>query len=48
MARERVVKYPPKRGIFKRSKVKQVVEKIVYGKRSGEEAEQTGQPKRER
>ena len=45
MARERIVKYPPKRGKLKRSEVKRVVEKVVHGKRGGGETEQTRQPK---
>ena len=45
MARERTVKYPPKRGNLKRSEVKRVVAKVVHGKRGGGEAGQTRQPK---
>ena len=41
MARERTVKYPPKRGRLKRSEVKRVVEKVVHGKRGGGETRQT-------
>ena len=33
MARERTVKYPPKRGNLKRSEVKRVVEQVVHAKR---------------
>ena len=40
MARERIIKYPPKRGRLKRSEVKRVVERVVHGKRDGGEAEQ--------
>ena len=41
MARERTVKYPPKRGKLKRSGVKRAVEKVVYARRGNEKAEQT-------
>ena len=41
MARERIVKYPPKRGNLKRSEIKRVVEKVVHGKRGGGEAKRT-------
>ena len=40
MARERTVKYPPKRGKLKRSETKRVVEKVVSARRGGGEAEQ--------
>ena len=46
MARERTVKYPPKRGNLKRSEIKRVVAKVVHGKRSGGEARHSGQSKR--
>ena len=45
MARERIVKYPPKRGKLKRSKMRRVVREVVYARRSREEAEQTRQAK---
>ena len=41
MARERTVKYPPKRGRLKRSEIKRVVEKVVSARRGSGEAEQT-------
>ena len=41
MARERIVKYPPKRGRLKRSEVKRAVEKVIYARLGGGEAEQT-------
>ena len=44
--RERIVKYPPKRGRLKSSEVKRVVERVVHGKRGGGETEQPCQPKR--
>ena len=43
VARERIIKYPPKRGRLKRSEVKRVVERVVHGKRGGGEAGQTRQ-----
>ena len=46
MARERIIKYPPKRGRLKRSEVKRVVERTVHGKRGGGKTGQTRQPKR--
>ena len=46
MARERIIKYPPKRGRLKRSEVKRVVERVVHGKRDGGETEQPCQPKK--
>ena len=46
MARERTVKYPPKRGKLKRSEVKLAVEKVVYARRGNEKAEQTQGKKR--
>ena len=33
MARERIVKYPPKQGKLKRSEVKRVVEQVVHARR---------------
>ncbi len=42
----RTVKYPPKRGRLKRSEVKRAVEKVIYARLGGGEAEQTRQPKR--
>ena len=41
MARERTVKYPPKRGKLTRSQVKRAVEKVVYARLGGGEAGQT-------
>ncbi len=38
MARERIVKYPPKRGKLTKRQVQQAVEKVVFGKRGGGEA----------
>ena len=44
MARERVVKYPPKRGTLKRSEVKRVVEKVVHARHGvGTTRSSTGQ-----
>ena len=44
MARERTVKYPPKRGNLKRSEVKRVVEQVVNAKRGvGATTSSTGQ-----
>ena len=43
MARERIVKYPPKRGKLKRSEMRRVVRKVVHARRSREEAKQTQQ-----
>ena len=48
MARERIVKYPPKRGRLKRSEVKRVVERVVHGKRDGGEVGQTRQPEKKK
>ena len=45
MARERTVKYPPKRGNLKRSKVKRAVAKVIHGKRGGGEVGHTHQSK---
>ena len=41
MARERVVKYPPKRGILKRSEVKRAVKKVVLGRHGDKETKRT-------
>ena len=41
MARERIVKYPPKRGKLNRSEVKRAVEKVVHARRGGREVGQT-------
>ena len=41
MAKERTVKYPPKRGNLKRSEMRRVVREVVHARRSREEAEQT-------
>ena len=41
MARERTVKYPPKRGNLKRSEMRRVVREVVHARRSREEAAQT-------
>ena len=44
MARERTVKYPPKRGNLKRSEVKRIVEQVVNAKRGvGATTSSTGQ-----
>ena len=43
MARERIVKYPPKRGKLKRSEMRRVVREVVHARRSCEQAEQTRQ-----
>ena len=44
MARERVVKYPPKQGKLKRSEVKRAVEKVVHARRGvGATTSSTGQ-----
>ena len=43
MARERIVKYPPKQGNLKRSEVKRAVEKIVSARRRDGEMRQTCQ-----
>ena len=48
VARERIIKYPPKRGRLKRSEVKRVVERVVHGKRGGGEAGQTRQPEKKK
>ena len=48
MARERIIKYPPKRGKLKRSEVKRVVERVVHGKRGGGETEQTHEPRKKK
>ena len=47
MTRERVVKYPPKRGIPKRSEVKGVVEKVIHIRRCDGETGQILQQKKE-
>lgn len=41
MARERIVKDPPKRGKLTERQIQRAVEKVVYARRSREEAEQT-------
>ena len=41
MARERIVKYPPKRGKLKKSEMRRVVREVVHARRSREEAKQT-------
>ena len=46
MARERIVKYPPKRGKLKRSEMRRVVREVVHGKRGSGEATQTRQGKK--
>ena len=43
MAKERTVKYPPKRGNLKRSEMRRVVREVVHARRSREQAEQTRQ-----
>ena len=44
VARERVVKYPPKQGKLKRSEVKRVVEKVVHASHGvGATTSSTGQ-----
>ena len=48
MARERIVKYPPKRGKLKRSEMRRVVREVVHARRSREEAEQTPQPNKKK
>ena len=46
MARERIVKYPPKRGKLNRSEMRRVVREVVHARRSREGAEQTRQAKK--
>ena len=46
VARERIVKDPPKRGKLTKRQVQRAVEKVVYARRSREEAEQTRQAKK--
>ena len=41
MARERIVKDPPKRGKLTKRQVQRAVEKVVYARRGGGEAVQT-------
>ena len=41
MARERIVKDPPKRGKLTERQIQRAVEKVVYARRSREQAEQT-------
>ena len=41
VARERTVKYPPKRGKLKRNEIKRVVGKVVSARRAGGEIVQT-------
>lgn len=48
MARERTVKYPPKRGKLKRNEMRRVVREVVHARRSREEAEQTRQTKKKK
>jgi len=48
MARERTVKYPPKRGKLKRSEIKRAVKKVVSARRGSGEAEQTPQPNKKK
>ena len=43
MARERTVKYPPKRGKLTKRQVQRAVEKVVHGKRNGGKTGQTHQ-----
>ena len=39
--RERIVKYPPKRGKLKRSEMKRAVREVVHGKRAGKTTERS-------
>ena len=41
MARERIVKDPPKRGKLTKRQVQRAVEKVVYARRGNEKAKQT-------
>ena len=41
MARERIVKDPPKRGKLTKRQIDRAVEKVVYARRSREQAKQT-------
>jgi hypothetical protein len=41
VARERTVKYPPKRGKLTKRQIDRAVEKVVYARRGGGEAGQT-------
>ena len=43
MAKERTVKYPPKRGKLKRSEMKQAIREVVHGK---DAHSTTGRPRR--
>ena len=46
MARERIVKDPPKRGKLTERQIQRAVEKVVYARRSREQAKQTRQAKK--
>ena len=48
VARERIVKDPPKRGKLTERQIQRAVEKVVYARRSREQAEQTRQAKKKK
>lgn len=48
MARERIVKDTPKRGKLTERQIQRAAEKVVYARRSREQAEQTRQAKKKK